>query len=85
MSELVADILMIKRVLDWFPERKAIIVLPYIAIVSEKVKFLKNLLRYLPDIAIGEFHSGSSSKVRFEDAHIAVCTIERVRNRSWNY
>ncbi|RAK71612.1 DEAD/DEAH box helicase [Aspergillus fijiensis CBS 313.89] len=43
-KSLVADVLMIKRIVD-NPGRKAILVLPYVALVQEKLKWLRRLVQ----------------------------------------
>ncbi|EAS33844.2 DNA-directed DNA polymerase theta [Coccidioides immitis RS] len=42
-KSLVADVLMLKRIID-DPHKKAILVLPYVAIVQEKLKWLRRLV-----------------------------------------
>lgn len=43
-KSLVADVLMLKRVIE-NPSRKAILVLPYVALVWEKLKFLRRVVQ----------------------------------------
>ena len=43
-KSLVADILMLKRVID-YPMEKAILVLPYVALVQEKLKSLRKMVK----------------------------------------
>ncbi|PYI15226.1 DNA-directed DNA polymerase theta [Aspergillus violaceofuscus CBS 115571] len=43
-KSLVADVLMIKRIID-NPGRKAILVLPYVALVQEKLKWLRRIVQ----------------------------------------
>lgn len=45
-KSLVADVLMLKRVLE-DPHAKALLVLPYVALVQEKVKWLRDVVRGL--------------------------------------
>ncbi|CAL5872916.1 uncharacterized protein PFLUO_LOCUS7185 [Penicillium psychrofluorescens] len=51
-KSLVADVLLLKRVIE-NPTRKAILVLPYVALVQEKLKWLRriveNVEKHLPD------------------------------------
>ncbi|RJE20334.1 DNA polymerase theta [Aspergillus sclerotialis] len=51
-KSLVADVLMLKRTIE-NPSRKAILVLPYVALVQEKLKWLRRIVqdveKYIPD------------------------------------
>ena len=51
-KSLVADVLMLKRIID-NPSKKAILVLPYVALVQEKLKWLRRIVqdvdKYIPD------------------------------------
>lgn len=51
-KSLVADVLMLKRIIE-NPSRKAILVLPYVALVQEKLKWLRRVVhdveKYVPD------------------------------------
>lgn len=92
-KSLVADVLAIRRVVAEC--RKAIIVVPYIAIVQEKTRFLKKVLdkvkimadsrghwdkqRRWRSVNIVGFHSGAQSRLGWRELDIAVCTIEKVR------
>lgn len=92
-KSLVADILAIRKVVN--ERRKAIIVLPYIAIVQEKTKFLKRVLEKVrvavpkrgrwdkvklwKQLNIVGFHGGSTARMGWKELDIAVCTIEKVR------
>ncbi|KAF8535721.1 P-loop containing nucleoside triphosphate hydrolase protein [Trichophaea hybrida] len=69
-KSLVADVLMIKRVLD--ERRKALVVVPYISIVQEKTRFLE---KCLTGIKV-EVAAGKAKKWR-DDIDITVCTIEK--------
>jgi DNA polymerase theta len=42
-KSLVADVLMLKRIIE-HPARKAIMVLPYVALVQEKLKWLRRVV-----------------------------------------
>lgn len=92
-KSLVADILMLKQVLQG---KKAILVLPYVALVQEKLKWLRRavegLERFVEVSTQGDlrnpqdhraihvvgFFGGSSTRAAWDDADIAVCTIEKV-------
>ncbi|CEI38885.1 unnamed protein product [Fusarium venenatum] len=55
-KSLVADVLMLKRILQE-KGTKALLVLPYVALVQEKVRWLRNVvqgLRFTPDTAIDD-------------------------------
>ena len=43
-KSLVADVLMLKRIIE-NPQRKAILVLPYVALVQEKLKWLRRIVQ----------------------------------------
>lgn len=51
-KSLVADVLMLKRIIET-PSRKAILVLPYVALVQEKLKWLRRIVqdveKYVPE------------------------------------
>lgn len=51
-KSLVADVLMLKRIIE-NPSRKAILVLPYVALVQEKLKWLRRIVqdveKYIPE------------------------------------
>ncbi|KAL0632288.1 hypothetical protein Q9L58_008851 [Maublancomyces gigas] len=90
-KSLVADVLAIRQVIA--ERKKAIIVVPYIAIVQEKTKFLKKVLekvRVMADskghwdkqkrwrsVNIVGFHSGAKSRLGWKELDLAVCTIEK--------
>lgn len=46
-KSLVADVLMLKRILTC-PDKKAILVLPYVALVQEKLKWLRRVVEGIP-------------------------------------
>ena len=93
-KSLVADVLMLKRVLD--ANQKAILILPYVALVQEKLRWLRKAVDGIEKCihlhGPGAFQSASdhcalrivpfygNSKIRADlaDADIAVCTIEKV-------
>ena len=90
-KSLVADVLTIKKAMN--ERKKVIIVLPYIAIVQEKTRFLKKCLgqlrveiprrsnkfpqRWRPLNIVG-FHSGAKNRIGWKEIDIAICTIEKV-------
>lgn len=72
---------MLKKVLK--TGMKALLVLPYIAIVTEKTSFLNKILANVVkddggEIKIVGFHSGMKTRVGWEGWDIGVCTIEKV-------
>lgn len=91
-KSLVADVLMLRRVID-DPGMKAILVLPYVALVQEKLKWLRSVVtdvkrnvsevnsngfrRMDPSIQVMGFLGGSRAKITWDDFDIAVCTIEK--------
>lgn len=91
-KSLVADVLMIRKVVA--QRKKAIIVLPYIAIVQEKTRFLKKVLGNMrvsvprkgpwdktkspKPVNIVGFHHGANTRIGWEELDIAICTIEKV-------
>lgn len=91
-KSLVADVLAIRRVIA--ERKKAIIVVPYIAIVQEKTRFLKKVLEKVKVMADSKghwdkqkrwrgvnvvgFHSGAKGRLGWKELDLAVCTIEKV-------
>lgn len=89
-KSLVADVLMLKRVVE--TGRKAILVLPYVALVQEKLKWLRGVVRdvstgrdgdqgWKQGIRVVGFFGGSRTG-SWGDMDIAVCTIEKVHPSS---
>lgn len=86
-KSLVADVLMLKRVIE-NPGRKAILVLPYVALVQEKLKWLRRVVAGVcvqeddsgvaRDIRVTGFFGGNRTSASWNDMDIAVCTIEKV-------
>lgn len=92
-KSLVADVLMLKRVLD--DGKKAILILPFVALVQEKTKFLRQVVDGLDmhvelripgafqndvhnhKVRVVPFFGGSKARAMLDDADIAVCTIEK--------
>lgn len=56
-KSLVADVLMLKRVLE-DPDSKALLVLPYVALVQEKVRWLRNIVQGISREALGQKQGG---------------------------
>jgi hypothetical protein len=94
-KSLVADVLAIKKSLK--ERKKIIIVLPYVAIVQEKTRFLKkclgNIMAEVPrrhpqqqkwrQLNIVGYHSGAKSRIGWKELDIAICTIEKVGMQYW--
>ena len=74
---LVAEMLILKRILE--TKKKALYVLPYISIVSEKVQQLRKLLKGC-GLSVGGFMGGSVPRGGFSNVDIAVCTIEKANS-----
>ena len=92
-KSLVADVIMLKRVLE--DGKKAILVLPFVALVQEKTKFLRHVVDGLEmnveqgipgafqsnvrnrQTRVVPFFGGSKIRATLDDADIAVCTIEK--------
>ena len=74
---LVAEMLIFKRLLE--TKKKAIYVLPYVSIVSEKVHQLSVLLKGC-GLKVGGFMGGSAPRGGFPNVDIAVCTIEKANS-----
>ena len=68
----VAELLVIRQVV--LAKKKCIIVLPFVSIVTEKTKHLKNIFSGV-DVEIASFHGGARHVDIWD---IAVCTIEKV-------
>lgn len=91
-KSLVADILAIRKVVA--ERKKVIIVVPYIAIVQEKTRFLKKVLEKVKVMADSQgawdkqkrwrgvnvvgFHSGAKNRSGWEEMDLGVCTTEKV-------
>lgn len=58
-KSLVADILMLKRVLA-DRDAKAMLVLPYVALVQEKVRWLRNMVQDISREALGQGYEGDN-------------------------
>lgn len=91
-KSLVADVLAIRKVI--LERKKAIIAVPYIAIVQEKTRFLKKVLEKVKVLADSKghwdkqsrwrgvnvvgFHSGTRTRLEWKEIDVAVCTTEKV-------
>lgn len=68
-KSLVADVLMLKRIIEK-PSRKAILVLPYVALVQEKLKWLRRIVqdveKYVPDESVEEKDSAKPAYRRWK-------------------
>jgi replicative superfamily II helicase len=73
---LVAELLVAKRCCE--TRKKAIMILPYVAIVSEKTKSLKRLFESQNLEIVGFFGNQGASSIDTVD--IAVCTIEKANS-----
>jgi DNA polymerase theta len=66
-KSLVADVLLLKRIIE-NPGRKALLVLPYVALVQEKLKWVRRIVegveRNVPDD--GEDHNASFPRKRWK-------------------
>lgn len=63
-KSLVADVLMLKRVLE-DRDAKAILVLPYVALVQEKVRWLRNVVNGISREALGQKEQFENEKQKF--------------------
>ncbi|TPX50567.1 DNA-directed DNA polymerase [Synchytrium endobioticum] len=70
---MVAELIMLKRVLD--SKKRAIFILPFVSIVSEKTKYLQKMFGATNLRIVGYYASVGSAS--FDDVDIAVCTIEK--------
>ncbi|MCJ1479790.1 hypothetical protein MMC13_008476 [Lambiella insularis] len=101
-KSLVADVLMLKRVLEG---KKAILVLPYVALVQEKLNWLRRAVDGMDkfgdhdqgadrqgatrfrkstehrSVRVVGFFGGSKARETWIDVDIAICTIEKVRDK----
>ncbi|KAF8469085.1 DEAD/DEAH box helicase [Kalaharituber pfeilii] len=70
---------MITRVIE--TRTKAIVVLPYVAIVTEKVKFLKRLVDGIePRVIVTGYHGGAKVSTGWKNTDISICTIEKANS-----
>lgn len=74
---MVSELIMIHRLMN-HPDKKVLFILPYISIVNEKVEAFKKMLSEVKEPHINIFgFSGHHFRSNFENASIAVCTIEK--------
>lgn len=74
---LVAEILMLKRVLEL--GRKAIMILPYVSVAREKVYSLQNIFGEA-GVRVEGFMGCSNPAGGFKAVDIAICTIEKANS-----
>ncbi|KAJ3127313.1 hypothetical protein HK098_006492 [Nowakowskiella sp. JEL0407] len=74
---MVAELLVLRRVFE--TRKKAIIILPFVAIVNEKTNYIKKMFHSLNLNVVGYFGNlgGSTS---FDNVDIAICTIEKANS-----
>eukprot|EP00659_Diplonema_papillatum_P016222 gene16222-24862_t len=70
---LVAEVLMARR-LEAHPKQKILFVLPYVAVVAEKVATLETVFEPL-GVTVGTYAAGKGSRLFLDD--VCICTIER--------
>ncbi|KAJ3090357.1 hypothetical protein HK102_004011 [Quaeritorhiza haematococci] len=73
---MVAELLVLRRVLS--SKKKAIMILPFVAIVSEKTKYLQTMFASENFKIVGYFGNNGSSS--FDNVDIAICTIEKANS-----
>ncbi|VDN97014.1 unnamed protein product [Rodentolepis nana] len=74
---LVAELITLKRILT--SNKKAIIILPYVAVSREKMVSLQRIFEGL-GVRVGGFMGGSSPVGGLASVRVAVCTIEKSNN-----
>ena len=74
---LVSDIIMIRKCVE--RKQKALLVVPFVALVKEKIRFLERFLKPL-GLKVGGYYANSSS-LPFDKVNIAVCTFEQATFR----
>lgn len=74
---LVSEILMIKSVLE--RKKKALLILPFVSVVREKMFYLQDLLSS-SGIRVDGFFGGYSPPGGFEATQLAICTIEKANS-----
>lgn len=74
---LVSEILIIKNIIE--RKKKAIIILPFISVVREKMFYLQDLLTPA-GICVEGFYGGYKPAVTFDKIHVAICTIEKANS-----
>ncbi|XP_075244842.1 DNA polymerase theta-like [Convolutriloba macropyga] len=74
---LVAELVMIKRILD--NNKKCIFILPFVSVVREKVYYMKKLFKKL-GIRVEGFMGGEQPNGGLTVCDIAICTIEKANS-----
>lgn len=74
---LVSEILMMKSVLE--RKKKALLILPFVSVVREKMFYLQDLLTS-SGIRVDGFFGGYSPPGGFEGTQLAICTIEKANS-----
>ncbi|XP_063716412.1 DNA polymerase theta-like [Symsagittifera roscoffensis] len=74
---LVAELVMIKRILD--NNRRCIFILPFVSVVREKVYYMKKLFKRL-GIRVEGFMGGEQPNGGLAVCDIAICTIEKANS-----
>jgi DNA polymerase theta len=74
---LVAELLMIKNVIE--TKRKAIMILPFVSLAKEKLKYLQSILDD-DSIRVEGFIGNSKPNGGFNACDIAICTIEKANS-----
>eukprot|EP00898_Chlorokybus_atmophyticus_P003722 jgi/Chlat1/4350/Chrsp29S04503 len=73
-KSLVAEVVMLRRLLD--TDRKALVVLPFVALSQEKEDHLERLLQPV-DRTVKGFYGSKGAPTIPKEVHVAVCTIEK--------
>ena len=68
-KSLVADVLMLKRIVE-DPSKKAILVLPYVALVQEKLKWLRKVVEGVQKSA-GPLSQAGSQRPKWQRPHVS--------------
>ena len=74
-KSLVADVLMLKRIIE-NPSRKAILILPYVALVQEKLKWLRRIVEDVDTMVTADESSNSTNP--YHQRWSSSCKIIRV-------
>uniref|UniRef100_B3P470 DNA polymerase theta n=1 Tax=Drosophila erecta TaxID=7220 RepID=B3P470_DROER len=74
---LVSEILLLKTVLE--RGKKALLILPFISVVREKMFYLQDLLTPA-GYRVEGFYGGYTPPGGFESLHVAICTIEKANS-----
>ncbi|KAJ3222158.1 hypothetical protein HK099_002624 [Clydaea vesicula] len=73
---MVCELLVLKKVIE--TKQKAIIILPFVSIVSEKTKYLQTMFES-ENLRICGYY-GNNGNAKFDEIDIAVCTIEKANS-----